>query len=492
MPLSEPTHTAIFLAVLGLLMGVSVLFSRTANRAGVPVGLLFILVGIAAGSEGLGHIQFSDYELAFRVGTVALVLILFDGGLNTELAAAKEGMRPAVLLATVGVAGTAGMMALGGRLFGLPWSQALLLGAIVSSTDAAAVFSVLRGSGIILKKRVGITLELESGLNDPMAVILTTAFTQALVFEHAHGLRILLDVVIQLGVGTAAGFAFGYGGRLLLKRVRLPAGGLYPVLTTALAFVTFAVPTLLEGSGFLAVYIAALLLGNEAIRYQRGLRRVHDALAWLAQIAMFLMLGLLAFPTQLFHVGWIGLGLGLVLALVARPLVVALCLWPFGYPRKEVAFMSWVGLRGAVPIILSTIPVLAGAPGAHHIFNVVFFIVVVNAVVPGSTVNWVTRKLGLVAKVPPPPQAALEITSTQLLQGELNSFYIHPASLACGATIADLPFPESAVATLIVRGVELVGPRGHTVLEAGDHLYVFCKPEDLGLVRLIFGNPDAE
>jgi len=492
MHLAEPTHTAVFLAVLGLLMGVSVLFSRTANRVGVPVGLLFILIGVAAGAEGLGRIHFSNYELAFRIGTVALVLILFDGGLNTDLRAAKQGMKPAIVLATLGVVGTAGVLAGGARLFGLPWPQALLLGAIVSSTDAAAVFSVLRGSGIFLKKRVGITLELESGLNDPMAVILTTACTEALLSHHGLGPKLFLGVLIQLGVGGAMGFAFGYGGRLLLKRVRLPAGGLYPVLTTALAFVTFAVPTLFQGSGFLAVYVAALLLGNEAIRYQRGLLRVHDSLAWLAQIAMFLMLGLLASPAQLLHVGWMGLGLGLVLAIIARPLVVSLCLLPFRYPKKEVAFMSWVGLRGAVPIILSTIPILDGAPGAHHIFNVVFFIVVVNALVPGSTVQWATRKLGLVANIPPPPPAALEITSTQLLKGELNSFYIHAASAACGATIADLPFPDSAVATLIVRGNELVGPRGHTELQAGDHLYVFCKPEDLGLVRLIFGNPDLE
>jgi cell volume regulation protein A len=487
MPLSEPHTTAFLLVTVGVLLGLSTLFSRAAGRFGVPVALIFILIGMAAGSEGLGGIEFEDYGFTFRLGTLALVLILFDGGLNTPLSVVQEGIRPAALLATLGVIGTAVVMGGAAHLFGFEWKHALLLGAIVSSTDAAAVFSVLRGSGLHLKRRVGVTLELESGLNDPMAVILTMSLTQTLVSGEPLGWGILLEAVVQMVVGSALGVGFGLGGRILLRRVRLPTGGLYPVLTLALAFLAFGVPTLFEGSGFLAVYIAAMLLGNEAIRYRSGLLRVHDAMAWVAQVGMFLILGMLVFPSQLVGVAWVGLGLGLVLAFVARPLVVLLCLLPFRFPLKETLYVGWVGLRGAVPIILATFPVLAQAPGAQPIFNVVFFIVVVNALVPGATVGWVTRRLGLMSSAPPPPPAVLELVSTHVLKGELVPYYISPVSAVVGASIAELPLPPSAVVTLILRGDELVSPRGNTQMLAGDHIYVFCKPEDLPLVQLLFG-----
>jgi cell volume regulation protein A len=492
MDIQEPTATAFLLTAFGVLMGVCALFSRAAGRFGIPVALLFIGLGVLGGSEGIGGIEFSDYGFTFRLGTVALVLILFDGGLNTPLSSVREGLKPAAVLATVGVMGTAAVMAVAARFIGFEWKHALLLGAIVSSTDAAAVFSVLRGSGLYLKRRVGMTLELESGLNDPMAVILTVAFTHSLVSGKPLGWGLLLDAAREMALGAVLGAGLGYASRVLLKHVRLSAGGLYPVLTLALAFLAFGLPTLFRGSGFLAVYVTAMLLGNEAIRYRSGLLRVHDALAWMAQVGMFLMLGLLAFPSRLVGVTWVGLGLGLVLAFLARPLVVALCLLPFRFPWRQSLYVGWVGLRGAVPIILATFPVLAEAPRAHDLFNVVFFIVVVNAIVPGATVGWVTRRLGLVSQAPPPPPAMLELTSTQLLHGELVPFYLDPASAAAGATIADLPLPPSAVLTLIVRGSELVPPKGGTQLLSGDHIYVFCKPEDLPLVQLLFGQQMEE
>jgi potassium/hydrogen antiporter len=492
MEIQEPTATAFLLTAVGILMGVSTLFSRAAGRFGIPVALLFLLLGVLGGSEGLGGIEFEDYGLTFRLGTVALVLILFDGGLNTPLSSVREGLKPAAVLATLGVLGTAVLMGVAAHLFGFEWKHALLLGAIVSSTDAAAVFSVLRGSGLYLKRRVGVTLELESGLNDPMAIILTVEFTQALVSGAPLGWGLLVDVVREMALGAVLGVGLGYASRLLLRHARLPAGGLYPVLTLALAFLAFGLPTLLHGSGFLAVYITAMLLGNEAIRYRAGVLRVHDAIAWLAQVGMFLMLGLLAYPSKLVDVAWVGLGLGLVLAFLARPLVVALCLLPFRFPWRQSLYVGWVGLRGAVPIILATFPVLSEAPGAFSIFNVVFFIVVVNALVPGATVGWVTRQLGLVSQAPPPPPAMLELTSTHLLHGELVHFYLDPASAAAGATIADLPLPASAVMTLILRGSELIPPKGGTQLLPGDHVYVFCKPEDVPLVQLLFGQQMEE
>lgn len=489
----EPLPTAFLLVAAGVLMLVSVLLSRASGRSGLPVAMLFLGIGMAAGSDGPGGIEFSDYGSAFRLGTVALVLILFDGGLNTPLSAVRAAIRPASLLATVGVVATAALMGLAAHLFfNFSWPMALLLGAIVSSTDAAAVFSVLRGSGIHLKRRVGTTLELESGLNDPMAIILTVALTQNLVRGESLSWELPLRAIGEMVVGGGMGVAIGWAGRVLIKRLRLQAAGLYPVLTLALAFLAFGLPTLFHGSGFLAVYAVGVLLGNETLRYRTGLLRVHDALAWLSQVAMFLVLGLLVFPSQLLGVAGVGLGLSLFLAFVARPLAVLLCLLPFRFPVGEIVYTGWVGLRGAVPIILATYPVLARAPGAHDLFNVVFFIVVVNGFIPGMTVPWVTRKLGLAANVPEPPPAVLEIASTQLLNGELSAFYIDTASASAGARISELPFPPESAAMLIVRGLELLAPKGDTVLQPGDHVYVFSRTEDLPFLRLMFGQREDE
>ena len=490
---AEPFATAVILATFGLLLALSVIFSRASQRFAVPVALVFLVIGVLTGSEGVGGIAFDDYGAAFRLGTVALALILFDGGLNTPLAAIRQTARPAGLLATAGVVGTAGLVAAVAHLLGFAWPNALLLGAIVSSTDAAAVFSVLRGSGINLKRRVGTTLEVESGINDPVAVILTMALTHNLLAPGETSVwRIALDALVQMAVGGALGLAFGYGGRLLLARIRLPAGGLYPVLTLALALLLFSVPTLLHGSGFLAVYVGAVVLGNGELPYRAGLLRVHDALAWLSQVAMFLVLGLLVYPSRLAHVGWVGLALALFLALVARPAVVALCLLPFRYTRTDVFYVGWVGLRGAVPIILATFPVLAGAPGAERIFDVVFFIVVVNAIVPGATVPWVTRRLGLESSDPPRPPAVLEIESRTPLTGELLSFYVDESLAVTGVPLAELPFPERAAVTLLVRGGELIAPKGDTALEPGDHVYVFSRPEDRAFILLLFGRPEGD
>lgn len=490
--MGEPNSTAFLLTAIGLLMGLSVLFSRFAGRAGIPVALLFIAIGALAGTDGVGGIEFDDYDLSFRLGTIALALILFDGGLNTPLGGVKEGIRAASVLATLGVVLTAAFVGVAAHLLGMPWPQALLVGAIVSSTDAAAVFSILRGSGIHLKRRVGVTLELESGLNDPLAVILTMAMTTAVTSGELVWWRLLLDPIIHLVVGAALGVGVGFLGRALLKRAWLPAGGLYPVFTLALAFVAFGLPTLLYGSGFLAVYVAGILIGNANIRYRSGVLRVHDAVAWFAQVSMFIMLGLLVTPSRLLDVAGIGLGLAVILAFVARPLAAGVCLLPFKFKPKERLFISWVGLRGAVPIVLATFPILAGAAGAAEIFNIVFFIVVVGSFIPGATVPWLTHKLGLAAEGPPVPSAALEITSTQLLSGEVIGFYITPVSAACGAAISELPFPESATAAMIIRGNDLVAPRGGTVLQTGDHVYVFCKPADLPFLELIFGQREAQ
>ncbi len=486
----EPNTTALLLLVTGVLLAASVLFSRASGRIGVPVVLIFLIIGVLAGEEGLLGIRFDNYEFAFRIGTAALVLILFDGGINTPRSSLQTGLRPALVLATFGVAGVAGAVARGARLLGLDWPHALLVGAIVSSTDAAAVFSMLRSTGLHLRRRVGATLELESGLNDPMAVILTMATTAALAAETGFTLRLLVDVVVQLAVGGGLGVLFGRVGRWVLGRVRVQATGLYPVLTVGLAFIAFGLATLLYGSGFMAVYVAAIVLGNGPLPYRTGLLRVHDAVAWLSQVSMFLLLGLLITPSELLNVAVPGLLLGLFIAFVGRPLVVAPILLLFRFTPKETAYMSWVGLRGAVPIILATFPVMARVSYAETVFNLIFFVVVVGAIVPGATVQRVTRWFGVEAPEPPPATAVLEITSTQQLQGDVLSFYVDAASAVANNTIADLPFPEGAAVMLLVRGSELVAARGPTRLMPGDHVYVFCRPEDRPFVHLMFGRSE--
>jgi cell volume regulation protein A len=490
--LNEPHSTALHLLVFALLLGASALFSRISGRLGVPVVLVFLGLGMLAGSGGLGGAAAGDYQLAFRVGTAGLALILFDGGLNTSVRDLRRVVLPAGLLATAGVALTAGFAALGARLVGLGWTESMVLGAVVSSTDAAAVFSILRGRGVTLKKRVTAVLELESGINDPLAVILTVLATE--VMSGGAGARpaMLLQIPVQFVVGGALGAAIGWGARRVFLRAHLAVGGLYTVLSIAVAFLAFGLPTLVWGSGFLAVYVAGMVLGNGPIPYRAGILRVHDAIAWLSQITMFLMLGLLVSPARLAAVAPIGLALGLMLVLVARPAAVLLCLAPFSLSLNERLLIAWVGLRGAVPVVLASYPVLAGLAGAQSIFDLVFFIVVVSTLLVGATIKRAVRLLRLDDPSAAVAPALLEITSTQLLVGEIHGFIIDPLASVAGARVSELPFPEGAAAMLIVRAAHLIAPKGRTVIEPGDAVYVFCRPEDRAFISLLFGREQEE
>ncbi len=488
----EPLATAILLATFGALLVISVVFSRASRRVAVPLTLVFLGIGMLTGAEGIGGVPFERYDFAFRLGSTALALILFDGGLNTPSSEVRRVLGPAGVLATVGVVATAGLVAAGAHVLGFAWPHALLLGAIVSSTDAAALFSVLRSSGLHLKHRVGATLEVESGFNDPMAFILTIEATRHLLDPSAPvGWMLAVEVVREIVIGSAIGLGIGWGARTMLSRIRLPAGGLYPALTLGVAFLAFGLPTIAHGSGFLGVYLAGVMVGEGRLPFRHGLLRVHDALGWLSQITMFLVLGLLVVPSRLVSVAGTGLLLALFLAVIARPLAVVLCLLPFrGYARKDVAYVGWVGLRGAVPIILATYPVLNGAPGAARVFDVVFFVVVVNAILPGTTVSWLTRRLGLESGDPPPPAAVLEVESMQEMTGELLSFYVDEAIAPANVALRDLGFPQGASAVLIVRDREMIPPKGRTVLKPGDHVYVFSRPEAKPFLHLLFGRAE--
>lgn len=485
---SEPLPTAIFLAAVGILMAVSVLASRASGRLGLPVAFLVLGVGILAGSEGIGGIPFEDYTLGFRIGTTALALILFDGGLRTPMAEIRSVWRPAGVLATFGVALTASVMAVGARGLGIPWPTALLFGAVVSSTDAAAVFSILRGGGVSLQKKLQETLEVESGSNDPMAVILTFSLTSAIMGGGITWTLVPM-VLVQLVVGGATGLAFGYLGRFALRHARLPVGGLYPVLTCSLALTAFGIPTILQGSGFLAVYVAGIVLGAGDVPYRSGLYRVHDAIAWFCQVSMFLVLGLLVAPSRLIAVAFHGVWIALFLLLVARPVAVALSLLPFHrqYTPKEIAFIGWVGLRGAVPITLAMFPLLSDAPGSERLFDLVFFVVVISSAAQGGTLRWLVRKLGFEKPEPPTPSAVLEILGMGRLRGKVLHFFVRPATAAAGSRIVDLPFPADSAVMLIVRDDRLIAPRGGTQLRPGDHVYVITQPDDEPLVHLVFG-----
>ncbi len=485
------------LATVGILLGGSVLLTRVTYRIGIPIALGFIAVGMLAGAEGIGHIPFSDYSFAFRAGVVALVLILFDGGLNTPPASLRAVAAPSLALATIGVFLTTGIVAgFAWSVGGQEWAIALLLGAVVSSTDAAAVFATLRGNGISLKARVGRTLEAESGLNDPVAIILVISLTTyALRDTVGNGESMWMLPVMaafEMVVGGLAGWVAAKLASRMLARVRLESAGLYPVLTLSLALAVFGVTTLLHGSGFMAVYITGVgLSGTEQLPHRPAILRVHDAFAWLAQIGMFLVLGLLAFPTRLATAAGPAIELAIVLTLIARPLAVAICLAPFRYSWRETLFLGIVGLRGAVPIVLATIPVMSGLAEGHRIFDVVFFVVVLNALMPGTIVAWLARRLRVVGVATPEPAATIVVESSEPMRGSLRSFFIERALPVCGARLAEIPFPEGAAVTMIVRGSGLLVADGATVMQPGDHVYVLSSPETESLVQLLFGAPET-
>ncbi|MBZ0230960.1 MAG: potassium/proton antiporter [Deltaproteobacteria bacterium] len=484
---AEPWNLAVALLAAGAVVVLAALATRATRRGPIPLALLFLLIGVLAGSEGVGGVYFDDHVLAYRIGTIALVLILFDGGISTRFDRVRAHLRPAIVLATFGVFFTAVILGGVGRLLGLSWTEALLFAAVVSSTDAAAVFSVLRGSGLNLQQRVSATIEMESGLNDPMAVILTVAMAELALTGSLSFASLAWQVPVQLAIGTAVGLGVGIGCRHALLRLPPAAAGLLPVVTAASAAISYGAATIGWGSGFLAVYVCGLVLGNRPLPDRNGLRRVHDFLAWSSQVALFLTLGLLVFPSQLLDVAPVALALTAVLVFAARPIAVALCLVPFRYPRREIAYVGWVGLRGAVPIVLATYPMLIGVPEADRLFNIVFFVVVVNIALQASTVRLATRLVGLEQPAPPPPEASLEITSMANLDARVACYHVDPRAAVAGASLAEIPFPDDAAVMMVVRGTHLLPARGNLRFEPGDHAYVFCRPEDEAAIGLWFG-----
>lgn len=470
----------------------SVLASRVTSRVGIPALLLFLGIGMLAGSEGPGGIGFDNPRTAMFLGSIALALILFDGGLRTELGSLTPRLlRAGMLLSTVGVGVTAVVVAsFSVMALGLSPLEGLLLGAVVSSTDAAAVFSVMRSRGIGLPERLQRLIEFESGSNDPTAVFLTVSAVSALAVPTSMDIRLLPLMFVYRMAGAAA---IGWLGGLALVRVLnwidLEYDGLYPVLTLAVAGSLFGLAELTQTSGFMAAYVAGLTMASRTFVHKRSLIRFHEGLGWLMQVAMFLVLGLLVFPSELMPQLGPAVGVSAVLILVARPFATYVALIGSGLGLREKTMVSWVGLRGAAPIILATFPMVAGLDVAHSVFNIVFVVVMMSVLVQGPSVSFVARRLGIAEPPPERTRSPIEIDIPHDLELALRKLTVAPSSAADGHRLLTIGGPERPLVALISRDGWLFIPTGSTRLSAGDQLYVLGSPDSVdemrGLVEVV-------
>jgi potassium/hydrogen antiporter len=452
------------------------LASLVAGRLRVPGLLLFLFLGMAIGSDGLGWIDFSDYRLARRIGIIALALILFEGGLTSGLLEIRPVLRPALSLAIVGTVVTAAVTGFAAVwLFDVSTLDGLLLGSVLAATDGAAIFALLRGS--TLKRRLATTLEGESGFNDPVAILLVLGFIEWLQHDDYGIADMAVLFVRQLGIGLAIGVAVGLAAAWTLRRVTLATAGLYPVATLAVAALAFGGADALHGSGFLAVYLAGLALGTSGIPAQQTVTSFHQGLAWVAQVAMFVALGLLVFPSRLDDVAVRGTVLALVLVFVSRPVAVAIATLPMRFTWPERVVLAGAGLRGAVPVVLATFPILAGVGGSTQLFDVVFFAVLLSTIIQGTTFEPVARWLGATTDEPALPRPLAEAGTIRRLGAEVLEYPVADDDTVVGARVRDLGLPREAVVNVIVRGGEAIPPRGSTILRAGDRLHVLLRSE---------------
>lgn len=479
------------MAVGALLAIVGVASSKLSSRLGVPVLLLFLAVGMLAGSDGPGGIEFDDAELAQTLGVVALAYILFAGGLDTRWSDVRPVLAQGVALAMVGTLVTALITGLVATwVLDVPLETGLLLGAIVSSTDAAAVFAILRSRAVSLHGRLKPLLELESGSNDPMAVFLTIAMLELVTESVDSPLELVPLFATQMAIGTLAGIGFGRAGASLINRLRLDYDGLYPVFTLAWVAATYATTALLQGSGFIAVYVAGLVMARHAFIHKNSIVRFHDGIAWVAQIAMFTVLGLLVYPTQLADVAVEALVVAASLIVLARPIAVFMTLLPFRAPLRETALVSWVGLRGAAPIILATFPLMEGVPDDSLIFHVVFFIVLTSVLLQGTTIPLAARLLGVASPLQARRAWPLEANTTSLRAPDLHEVIVPAESDGTGRTLVELGLPVGTMIVLIDHDGSFVVPTGATVLHPADRLLVIGPEEGLDALRALLAPPE--
>ncbi|MGB2711261.1 MAG: potassium/proton antiporter [Conexibacter sp.] len=467
--------------IAGALLAAGLAASLLAGRLRLPSLVLFLGVGMALGSDGLGWIDFSDYASARDIGIVALALILFEGGLMAGFGEIRPVLLPALSLAIVGTLITAGICGLAATwLFDFSLLEGLLLGAIVASTDGAAIFGLLRGSA--LKRKLARTLEGEAGMNDPVAVLLVVGFIDWIQLPDYGIADMLLLFVRELGIGGAAGLAVGLLATQGFRRIALTTPGLYPVASIATAALAFGAADALHGSGFLAVYLAGLVLGSGTIPAKQTITAFHQGMAWVAQLSMFLVLGLLVFPSRLDDVALEGTVLALVLVLIARPLAV-LASAVGGFTLADRVVLGWAGLRGAVPVVLATFPVIAGVAHSVEFFDIVFFAVLLSTILQGTTFEPLARRLGVTRSVGILPSALTETGTIRQLGADAFEVSAEPGDAIVGARIRDLGLPRAAIVNVIVRDGQAIPPRGSTRIHAGDRLHVLIRREEMGAMR---------
>jgi cell volume regulation protein A len=469
------------------LVVLSILAGAYATRLGAPVLLIFLILGMLAGQDGPGGIAFNDFHLTYMVGSVALAVILFDGGLRTTRTVFRLALWPGISLATIGILITALIVALvADHVLDFSTVEGMLLGSILASTDAAAVFLLLSRGNRVLNMRVQATLEAESGMNDPMAVFLTISCVQWLLHASEAGpLVVVFSLMLQMAGGAAFGLLGGWGMRWLIDRIELDVG-LYPILVAAGALVLFAAANAIGASGFLAVYLAGIVMGSKPFRAQQMVIRFHDGLVWLAQVVMFLLLGLLVTPTEFLPLAVPALAIALVLMLVARPLAVVVSLLPFKFDRPSLAFISWVGLRGAVPIFLGCLPVLAGLPNGRIYFDVAFVMVLLSLVVQGWTAPALARSLGLEVPAEPEPDFSRLFELPDAADRDILGWRVQEDSDALDYAPSTLPLPPRTGSLGVVRQGRILPPTEPGKLEPDDYVILLVPPEQRYEVDKLF------
>ncbi len=464
---------------VAVLVFVSVVSSKLSDKFGIPILLLFLAIGMLAGSEGIGGIYFDDAKLAKSIGVVALIFIIFSGGLDTNWKDTKSVILPGAILSTAGVLMTAiitGFFAVHILKFSL--LEGMLLGSIVSSTDAAAVFSVLRSKRISLKQPLKPLLEFESGSNDPMAIFLTVGFISILTVENMGIAALIPRFMLDMSVGALIGYLMAKFIVFFINRLKLGYEGLYPVIMISLVLLTYVIAVFLKGNGILAVYLAGLMLGKAEFPNKKMIMRFHDGLAWLAQIVMFVTLGLLVFPSHIVPLIGAGFFLTFLLMVVARPVSVLLCLLPFNMNMRKKVMVAWVGLRGSVPIILATFPFMAGIPQADTIFNIVFFVVIASVFIQGTSIPFLSKILKLDVPLAYKMSYPIEFEKTADIDAELIDVVVPFDSEVVGKRISDLDIPKKCLIVLICRGGKFVIPSGSMIIQSGDVLQVLASKAD--------------
>lgn len=464
------------LLISSLLLLAGVLASKTAGKTGIPMLLIFLGVGMLAGSDGIGGIRFDNPAIAQFLGIIALTYILYSGGLDTKWPSIKPVLKPGIALSTLGVLLTT--FALGGFVYmisELPFLESLLLGAIVSSTDAAAVFSVLRAKSIGLKGHLRPLLELESGSNDPMAYFLTISILGLITLETGSVWEIILLFFVQMAVGGVLGWLFGRASVLLINKSKLDFEGLYPVMLLSLVLITYTVVDLLKGNGFLAVYISAITVGNAKMAHKKSLMKFFDGVAWLMQVVMFITLGLLVFPNQLIPISGTAILAALFLIFVARPLGVFISLSFFKFKLREKTFISWVGLRGAVPIVFATYPLIANIETSSVIFHIVFFIVLASVAIQATTISIVADWLKLSLPASLKKKSMLDLELSEEFKNAILEIQLQKNSPIRGKKILELGFPATSLIVLVKRDNKFITPNGQTQLEGEDELMIMME-----------------